>query len=108
MICNCVICRYHEIATKGNNRNMFERKLVESIRRLIGPASDCRVLRVRGRVWIERKDAGIFTAEELARFREVLKRAFGLESFSPAVKLPVDMERIRECALKLEIGRAHV
>lgn len=101
MLYNCVICRYHEIATKGNNRNMFERQLVENIRRLIGRDAACRVLRVRGRVWIERQDAGAFREAELAHFREVLKRAFGLESFSPAVKLPVDMERIRECALKL-------
>ena len=32
---NCIICRYHEIATKGNNRGMFERCLVENIRHLL-------------------------------------------------------------------------
>ena len=101
MIYNCIICRYHEIATKGNNRNMFERCLVENIRRLIGKAAACRVLRVRGRVWIERQDGGVFDAAELEHFRQVLPRAFGLESFSPAVRLPVDMDRIRECAVKL-------
>ena len=101
MIYNCIICRYHEIATKGNNRNMFERCLVENIRRLIGKEAACRVLRVRGRVWIERQDGGVFDAAELEHFRQVLPRAFGLESFSPAVRLPVDMDRIRECAVKL-------
>ena len=29
---NAIICRYHEIATKGHNRNMFERCLVDNIR----------------------------------------------------------------------------
>jgi len=101
MICNCIICRYHEIATKGNNRNMFERCLVDNIKRLVGREANCRVLRVRGRVWIERPDAGNFSDAEVAHFREVLPRAFGLESFSPAMRLPVDMERIRECALEL-------
>lgn len=101
MLYNCVICRYHEIATKGNNRNMFERKLVENIRRLVEKASDCRVLRVRGRVWIERKDGSVFDDSEIAAFRVSLKRAFGLESFSPAVKLPVDMDEIRQCAVGL-------
>ena len=101
MIYNSVICRYHEIATKGNNRNMFERCLVDNIKRLIGKEANCRVLRVRGRVWIERQDGGAFDAAELEHFREVLPRAFGLESFSPAVRLPVDMDKIRECALEL-------
>lgn len=50
---NSIICRYHEIATKGNNRNMFERCLVENIRHLLRDAAPCRVHRVRGRVWVE-------------------------------------------------------
>ena len=33
---NCIICRYHEIATKGNNRNMFEKCLVDNIRYMVG------------------------------------------------------------------------
>ena len=53
MIYNSIICRYHEIATKGNNRNMFERCLVDNIKRLIEARDRYKVLRVRGRVWIE-------------------------------------------------------
>ena len=101
MIYNAVICRYHEIATKGNNRNMFERCLVDNIKRLVGREANCRVLRVRGRVWIERQDGGAFSAAEIGHIKEVLPRAFGLESFSPAVRLPVDMDKVRECALEL-------
>ncbi len=101
MIYNCIICRYHEIATKGNNRNMFERCLVDNIKRLIEARDRYRVLRVRGRVWIEKTDAASFTEEETAQLKAVLPKAFGLESFSPAVRLPVDMERIREAALAL-------
>ena len=101
MIYNCIICRYHEIATKGNNRNMFERCLVDNIKRLVEARDRYRVLRVRGRVWIEKTEGGAFDAGEIARIKEVLTKAFGLESFSPAVRMPVDMERIRECALAL-------
>ena len=101
MIYNAVICRYHEIATKGNNRNMFERCLVDNIKRLVGREANCRVLRVRGRVWIERHDGGAFSPGEIEHFRQVLPRAFGLESFSPAVRLPVDMEKIRGSASEL-------
>ena len=101
MIYNAVICRYHEIATKGNNRNMFERCLVDNIKRLVGRGENCRVLRVRGRVWIERQDGGAFDAAQIEHFRKVLPRAFGLESFSPAVRLPVDMDEIRKSAVEL-------
>ncbi|UKI33142.1 MAG: hypothetical protein L6W00_06525 [Lentisphaeria bacterium] len=45
---NSIICRYHEIATKGNNRNMFERCLVDNISHLLREVGVCRVHRVRG------------------------------------------------------------
>ena len=96
---NCVICRYHEIATKGNNRNMFEKCLVENIRRQLKRAGvvECRVLRVRGRVWIEPENGSVFPAETLEKIVKVLPDVFGLQSFSPAVLLPVDLDEIRKC-----------
>ena len=66
---NSIICRYHEIATKGNNRNMFERCLVENIRHLLDGKAPCRVHRVRGRVWVEPKHEGDFTPEEYLLLR---------------------------------------
>ena len=100
---NCVICRYHEIATKGNNRNMFEKCLVENIRHALREiAPECRVKRIRGRVWIEPGNAeNVFAAEILDAINVRLADVFGLESYSPAVLLPVDMDVIRETALKL-------
>ncbi|MBE6364971.1 MAG: tRNA 4-thiouridine(8) synthase ThiI [Lentisphaerae bacterium] len=100
---NCIICRYHEIATKGNNRNMFEKCLVENIRHALREiAPECRVKRIRGRVWIEPGNAeNVFAAEILDAINVRLADVFGLESYSPAVLLPVDMDVIRETALKL-------
>ena len=98
---NCIICRYHEIATKGNNRGMFERCLVENIRHLLKSLSGIRVSRVRGRVRVERTDNGPFTAEELQVIKSQLRKCFGLENFSPAVITEVDMEKIRPIAAEL-------
>lgn len=98
---NSIICRYHEIATKGNNRNMFERCLVENIRHLLRDAAPCRVHRVRGRVWVEPAHDGDFTREELKAIRPQLAKAFGLESFSPAARVAVDMDAIRAKAVEL-------
>ena len=98
---NCIICRYHEIATKGNNRGMFERCLVDNIRHLLEELSDVKVSRVRGRVRVERSDKGAFTPEQLEVIRKQLCKCFGLESFSPAVIVDVDMEKIRPVAVAL-------
>lgn len=93
---NCVICRYHEIATKGNNRNMFERCLCDNIKHLLSDVPDIQVRRIRGRVWIEKCDKSLFSNEMLLNIKNALQKAFGLESFSPAVLLAPDMDVIRE------------
>ncbi|MBO5793072.1 MAG: tRNA 4-thiouridine(8) synthase ThiI [Lentisphaeria bacterium] len=98
---NCIICRYHEIATKGNNRSMFERCLVDNIRHLLKTLEGIKVSRVRGRVRVERDDKGAFTAEQLDVIKVQLSKCFGLESFSPAVITAVDMEQIRPIAVEL-------
>ena len=99
---NCVICRYHEIATKGNNRNMFEKCLVDNIRHILRSAAPgCRVRRIRGRVWIEPENQGTFEPELLDNIINVMPDVFGLESFSPAILLPVDMDVIRDTAVKM-------
>ena len=96
---NCIICRYHEIATKGNNRNMFERCLVDNLKHQLKELGICRVHRVRGRIWIDRADGGAFSAEELEAIRPRIAGTFGLESFSPVVRLPVDMDAIRRAGI---------
>lgn len=101
---NCVICRYHEIATKGNNRNMFERCLCDNIKHLLADVPDIQVRRIRGRVWIEKIDKGLFSDEMLSDIKKALKKAFGLESFSPAVLLAPDMDIIRETVKKQASG----
>ncbi len=93
MMFNSILCRYHEIATKGNNRIMFERCLVDNIHCLFKKAGfDYPVRRVRGRIWIEKKDGTLFDAEEVQNISRVLERTFGIESFSPAIRLEADMD----------------
>lgn len=103
---NCIICRYHEIATKGNNRHIFEKCLVDNIKHRIRDfAPECKVRRIRGRVWIEPgTENNVFSADTLEQIIKTLPDVFGLESFSPAVLLPVDMDIIRKTALELAPG----
>ncbi len=98
---NCVICRYHEIATKGNNRSMFERVFVDNIRHQLKDVADLRVGRVRGRVWIDHKSGADFTESEEAVICESLVRVCGLASFSFVIRTAVDADAIRRAAIDL-------
>ena len=93
---NAIICRYHEIAIKGNNRSMFEKRMVENMYYLLRKLHDIRILRVRGRIWVEFKDKSFFSDEQLVLIKEQLQRAFGLESFSPVIMCEPTMEKIKE------------
>lgn len=103
---NAIICRYHEIATKGENRNLFERCLVDNMRRMLSGITDSKVRRVRGRVWIEKSDNAFLGDEELAQITAALSRAaFGLESFSPCRKVAPEMAGVRTASLELLAGK---
>ena len=56
---------YHEIATKGNNRGMFERCLADNVKHLLKDVPEARVSRVRGRVRVELADKAPFSADQL-------------------------------------------
>ena len=91
---NSIICRYHEIATKGDNRTMFENKLIDNLKYQCAKLDTLRYIRVRGRIYIRKKDDSMFTEEELAVIGEGLRRCSGLESFSPALECKPDMDEI--------------
>lgn len=96
---NAIICRYHEIAIKGNNRRNFERQLMNNMQHALKEVKDLKVRSIRGRVWLEHTNRQEFTTEELEIIKRNLKFMFGLESFSPAVLVESAIENI-ENALK--------
>lgn len=91
---NCIICRYHEIATKGDNRSMFESRLMDNIMMQIKTVNDASVYRVRGRVFVRKTDRSQFNDGELEIIKDGLSRVFGLESFSPAYECEKDAAQI--------------
>lgn len=87
-----VLCRYGELALKGKNRILFEKKLVNNIK-------DCfnknkvnfdKIIRVRGRIIIKSKEDC-----------NCLKNVFGLVSFSRAIETELNFDNIKMSALKL-------
>ena len=80
---------------------MFEKCLIENIRRQLKRAGIiCQVKRVRGRVWLEPENSGVFDSDTLNGIVQVLPEVFGLQSFSPAMLVKPDMEDIKDCVKK--------
>jgi thiamine biosynthesis protein ThiI len=54
----CVLVRYGEIALKGANKGMFERRLKDNIRRILerDGVGACRIERISGRFIVETKN----------------------------------------------------
>ncbi len=91
---NCVICRYHEIAIKGDNRSMFENKLVENMRLRLSSLKDVSIDKIRGRIYVRRTSENPFSEGEIEILKSGLSKAFGLESFSPALECEASEEAI--------------
>ena len=90
-----ILCRYNEIATKGNNRSMFENCLIENLRYSCGKVCPCKVSKMRGRILIRKSDESEFSAEETELISERLKKCFGLDSFSFCLVGEVSMESVK-------------
>lgn len=87
MLFDILLLRYGELFLKGGNRGIFERKLVENIKKI---TSIKEVERIRNRLV-----TGYFSDHQ------ELKRVFGLVSYSPAAKSGKDVEEIKEQSLKI-------
>lgn len=95
-----ILCRYNEIATKGNNRNMFENCLIENLRYFCGKVCPCKISKMRGRILIRKADETAFTEEESENISVRLKRCFGLDSFSFCLVGEVSMDSVKDMVSK--------
>ncbi len=87
-----IIVRYSEIGIKGKNRGYFEKKLINNIKDCLNKNNiefDS-IRRYSGRILISTEDKCL-----------CLKNVFGISSFSPAVRIEIDINKIKEESLKL-------
>ena len=90
-----VVVHYEEIGTKGKNRSMFEKKLVDNLRSSLSKDVYDNIKRVYGRILIELKK---FDEEKV---REKLKKVAGIANFSFASKTELDIEDIKAKLLEI-------
>lgn len=90
-----ILIRYGEISTKGRNRNKFIDKLRRSVRKAIEDFPKARVQSDRDRMYV------LLNGEDGIKVSERLKNVFGIQSFSPAVKVEKDITIMKAAALEL-------
>ena len=88
-----IVCHYHEIALKGDNRGFFEKKLVENIKTFLPKESFNFVKNISGRIIIKLNQNSAENKEEIER---VLKNTFGIVNFSFADNCKQDLKIIKK------------
>ncbi|WHY65981.1 tRNA uracil 4-sulfurtransferase ThiI [Neobacillus sp. SuZ13] len=90
-----ILIRYGEISTKGRNRNKFVDKLKKSVRIALVSFPNVKVEASRDRMYV------LLNGEDCAEVNDKLKNIFGIQSFSPAIKVERGLEALKENSLEL-------
>ncbi|MBM7653163.1 tRNA uracil 4-sulfurtransferase ThiI [Neobacillus cucumis] len=90
-----ILIRYGEISTKGRNRNKFVEKLRKSVKIALAPFPNIKIEAGRDRMYV------LLNGEDGIEIIEKLQHIFGIQSFSPAIKVERDVEALKHSALEL-------
>ncbi len=82
-----LLLRYGELFLKGGNQGLFERRLIQNLRELAGVQ---KITTLRGRLIVPYIEG-----------HSILKRTFGLRSYSPAILAEKSMPEIQKAMLRL-------
>ena len=88
-----ILVHYGEIALKGENRQIFEKRLVTNIKQSLKEARFDYVRRLPGRILVG--------GENIKGAKEKLQKVFGIANFSPAAESKPDMEQLKKDAWAL-------
>ncbi|MBT2754436.1 tRNA 4-thiouridine(8) synthase ThiI [Mesobacillus foraminis] len=95
MIYDRILIRYGEISTKGRNRNKFIDKLRKSVRLTLSDFPNAVIESDRDRMYV------LLNGEDGNEVASRLKKVFGIQSFSLAIKVEKDLETMKTAALNL-------
>ncbi len=97
---HAVLIRYGELFLKGDNRSFFERLLQNNVRQALKGIQH-ELYKIPGRLTAEN-----YKREDEESIIDVLSKVFGIHSFSPALKTPSDLDKIKELALSCVHGKS--
>lgn len=90
-----LLIRYGELSLKGRNRRMFEDRLLTNLRANLSDLPHGKITKTFGRIYLETEG----NWEELAQ--RIKEKVFGIVSISPVLRRELDLEDIKEGALKV-------
>ena len=90
-----ILIRYGELSTKGRNRNLFIEKLSNSIKGVLYEFPNVSIKSNRDRTYV------ILNGEDGKQICERLKGVFGIQSFSPVIKVDKDLNEMKDAMLDL-------
>lgn len=97
-----ILLKYGEIALKGLNKPIFERKLLDNIKSRLDKIGKFSVRRAQSTVYVEPLD----DAADMNQALKILKKIFGIVNICPVVKCEKNMESIArtaaECLAELD------
>lgn len=88
-----IVIHYDEIALKGKNRAIFEKKLVENVRANLKDFPELSVKRIFGRILVEFSKFDVQKVS-LDKIKEKLSLTFGISNFSFGWKTDADMDKL--------------
>lgn len=91
-----ILLKYGEIALKGLNKPLFERKLLDNIKSRLDKIGKFGVRRAQSTVYVEPLDETADMQEAL----KVLEKIFGIVNICPVVKCAKDMDSIAKTAIE--------
>ncbi|MBR5155000.1 MAG: tRNA 4-thiouridine(8) synthase ThiI [Clostridia bacterium] len=91
-----ILLKYGEIALKGLNKPLFERKLLDNIKSRLDRIGKFSVRRAQSTVYVEPLDE----TADMQQALKVLKKIFGIVNICPVVKCDKDMDSIARTAIQ--------
>lgn len=95
MIYDTILVRLGELALKGKNRNQFESRLIHNIEARLHPFPNVKIHKTFGRIYID------LNGSDIEAIIDRLKRVFGVVSFSPAIRVEQNLDKMKEAALQV-------
>ncbi|SDW87759.1 tRNA uracil 4-sulfurtransferase ThiI [Paenibacillus sp. CF384] len=90
-----ILIRFGEFTMKGKNRDRFDKRMVEQVRRSLRSYANAEITRTYGRIYIT------LNGEPYEQIAVKLKDIFGIATFSPIRKVVNELEAIRSAALEV-------
>lgn len=101
VIYDYIVIRYGELSTKGRNRKDFLNCLHANIRRVLKPFPALTYEKFYDGMYIH------LNGEEYQAVAEKLKKVFGYAYFAGAIRVPSDLDAIKEAAYKIALSRPY-